>query len=139
MEKHGVPKLIINGKFINGSPFVLYFPRALSDDEYYDQTPMRQQQRQLMEQSWLPGQYENFEVRWVGREPYHPQMHNDGYGPAGGGRYQPRYTDPPRVSNFSRFCRFKRIESNSKYNKLKWEIESLGCFYGNIDKRVANM
>ena len=41
----------------------MYF-RPLSDDEYYDQTPVRLQQKQ-MEQSWIHGQYENFEVRWT--------------------------------------------------------------------------
>ncbi|XP_052229764.1 zinc finger CCCH domain-containing protein 18-like isoform X2 [Dreissena polymorpha] len=60
----------------------------LSDDEYYDQTPIRQQQRQIMEESW--GQYENFEVRWMTRDsspPPHPLA--PGRFPHPGDRYPP--------------------------------------------------
>lgn len=57
----------------------------LSDDEYYDQTPVRLQQKQ-MEQSWMTGGYENFQVHWS-QDQYGPPPHHLGPYPPPMGRY----------------------------------------------------
>ena len=63
---------IIHQNEVVDSKLVLLHFRPLSDDEYYDKTPMRQEQlKQQAEQNWYPGQqYESFDVRWA-RDPHY--------------------------------------------------------------------